>query len=201
MIVLLLLPLALCGGDVVLTSAWQSVLCGAQMFRVSWVSTCVCARAQECVFVSLGAVLSLIHGQGQALGPWALNLSHTHTHRALKPSLRHTTLYRQWSHSPSCASLRVSPPCVLLHTKQITPLITNSHPEIKKSFFFFLLYQLMIGKLRKISSRKNVFNLLYLCMCKFIYMCLCVCVYFIGKSIGTPPSNERIDCFSNYFHE
>lgn len=43
-------PPALCGGDVVLTSAWQSVLCGAQMFRVSWVSTRVCVR--ECMCLS-----------------------------------------------------------------------------------------------------------------------------------------------------
>lgn len=41
-----------------------------------------CVRASGCVrtlvFVSLGAGLSLIHGQGQALLPWALNLTHTH---------------------------------------------------------------------------------------------------------------------------
>lgn len=61
--------LSLCGEDVLLAAAWQSVLCGAQMFSVSRVSTRASGCVRTLVFVSLGAGLSLIHGQGQALLP------------------------------------------------------------------------------------------------------------------------------------
>ncbi len=37
-------------------------------------------------------------------------------------------------------------------------------------------------------------------MCVCVCVCVYVCEYTIAKSIGSPPSNERFDYFSN-FHE
>jgi len=143
-------PSSLCGGDVVLTSAWQSVLCGAQMFRVSRVSTRLFVCVRVCVFVSLGAGLSLIHGLSWALVGSLSTEPYTHTHSSQAEHTSHSPLQTMVSFTFLCLSLSLPTLCAFTH--KITPLISNSHPESIKLLFFFLPYLLTAGKLRTFSS-------------------------------------------------